>query len=109
MQRKEGKDCPIAFWSRTTTSAKKNYYSSQMELLAVIKAVEHFKQFMYVKIFIIKTDHHPLTSITTKSKPSVRLGRWLSELADYQFKIEHKKGADKKILTYQPAMKLTKL
>ena len=35
-----------------------------------------------------------MTSITTKSKPSVRLGRWLSELADYAFKIEHKKGAD---------------
>ena len=44
---------------------------------------------------MIKTDHHPLTYITTKSKPSVRLGRWLSELADYQFKIEHKKAADK--------------
>ena len=43
---------------------------------------------------MIKTDHHPLTSIATKSKPSVRLGRWLSELADYQFKIEHKKGAE---------------
>ena len=49
---------------------------------------------MYGKEFLIKTDHHPLTSITTKSKPSVRLGRWLSELADYQFKIEHKRGAD---------------
>ena len=43
---------------------------------------------------MIKPDHHPLTSITTKSKPSVRLGRWLSEFADYQFKFEHKKGAE---------------
>ena len=36
---------------------------------------------------LIKTDHHPLLSITTKSKPSVRLGRCLiietSELVDY--------------------------
>ena len=76
------------------TSAEKNYDTSQKELLAVIKSVEHFKQFLYGKEFVIKTDHHPLTSIATKSKPSVRFGRWLSELADYQFKIEHKKGAE---------------
>ena len=43
---------------------------------------------------MIKPDHHPLTSIITKSKPSVRLGRWLSKFADYQFKIEHKKGTE---------------
>ena len=58
------------------------------------KSVEHFRQFLYGKEFLIKTDHHPLTSITTKSTTSVRLGRWLSELADYQVKIEHKRGAD---------------
>ena len=94
LQRIEGKDLPIAFYSRSMTSAEKNYDTSQKELLAVIKSVEHFKQFLYGKEFVIKTDHHPLTSITTKSKPSVRLGRWLSELADYQFRIEHKKGAE---------------
>ena len=93
MQRIEGKDLPIAFFSRAMTSAEKKHDTSQKELLALIKSVEHFKQFLYGKEFVIKTDHHPLTSITTKSKPSVRLGRWLSELADYQFKIEHKKSA----------------
>ena len=94
MQRIEGKYLPIAFYSRSMKSAERNYDTSQKELLAVIKSVEHFKQFLYGKEFVIKTDHHPLTSITTKSKPSVRLGRWLSELADYQFKIEHKKGVE---------------
>ena len=42
----------------------------------------------------VRTGHHPSTSITTKSKPLVRLGRWLSELADNQYKIEHKKGSE---------------
>ena len=94
MQKVDNKDCPIAFFSRSMTNAEKNYDTSQKELLAVVKAVDHFRQFLYSKEFIIKTDHHPLTSITTKAKPSVRLGRWLSELADYAFKIEHKKGVD---------------
>ena len=79
MQRIECKDLPIAFYSRAMTNAEKNYDTSQKELLAVIKSVEHFRQFLYGKEFVIKMDHHPLKSITTKSKPPVRLGRWLSE------------------------------
>ena len=69
------------------TNSERNYDTSQKELLAVVKSLEHFKQFLFGKEFVIKIDHNPLTSITTKSKPSVRLRRWLSELADYQFKI----------------------
>ena len=66
MQRIDDKDCPIAFFSRSMTNAEKNYDTSQKELLAVVKSVDHFRQFLYGKKFIIKTDHHPLTSITTK-------------------------------------------
>ena len=61
IQKIEGKDCPIAFYSRTMTVAEKNYDTSQEELLAIVKAVEHFKQFLYGKEFVIKTDHQPLT------------------------------------------------
>ena len=43
MQRVEGKDCPISFYSRAMTSAEKNYDTSQKELLAIIKAVEHYR------------------------------------------------------------------
>ena len=75
-------------------AAEKNNATSQKELLAILKAMEHFRQFLYGKEFIIKTDHAPLTSIKTNSKPSARIGRWLGDLADYEFKIQHKKGKD---------------
>ena len=76
MQNIESKELPIAFFSRTMTAAEKNYATSQKELLAIVKAVEHFRQFLYGKEFIIKTDHAPLISIKTNSKPSARIGRW---------------------------------
>ena len=44
MQRVEGKDLSIASYSRSMTSAEKNYDTSQKELLAVVKSVEHFRQ-----------------------------------------------------------------
>ena len=68
MQKIEGKDCSIAFYSRTMTVTEKNYDTSQKELLVIVKAVEHFKQFLHGKEFVIKTDHKPLTSIKTKAK-----------------------------------------
>ena len=67
MQKIEGKECPIAFYSRSMTVAEKNYDTSQKELLAIVKAVENFKQFLYGKEFIIKTDHQPLIAIKTKT------------------------------------------
>ena len=94
MQKIDGKECPIALYSRAMTVAEKNYDTSQKELLAIVKSVEHFKQFLYGKVFILKTDHQPLIAIKTKAKPSTRLGRWLNDLADYSFKTEHKKGTD---------------
>ena len=94
MQDIDGKDLPIAFFSRTMNAAEKNYATSQKELLAIVKTVEHFRQFLYRKEFTVKTDHAPLTSIKTNSKPSARIGRWLEDLADYNFKIQHKKGKD---------------
>ena len=68
MQRVDNKDCPIAFYSRSMTNAEKNYDTSQKELLTVVKAEDHFRQFLYGKEFVIKTDHHPLTSNYNKVK-----------------------------------------
>ena len=73
MQKIDGKECPIAFYSRAMTVAEKNYDTSQKELLAIVKSMEHFKQFLYGKEFIIKTDNQPLIAIKTKAKPSIRL------------------------------------
>ena len=76
MQNIDGKEFPIAFYSRTMSQAEKSNATSQKEL-AIVKAVEYFRQFLYRKEFIIKTDHIPLTSIQANSKPQARIGRWL--------------------------------
>ena len=74
--------------------AEKNYDTSQKELLAILKAVEHFRVFLFRTKFKIRTDHFPLTSIKTNTNPSGRLARWLDHLSMYTFEIEHKKGTD---------------
>ena len=56
------------------TVAEKNYDTSQKELLAIVKAVENFKKFLYGKEFVIKTEHQSLTSIKTKAKSGLKDG-----------------------------------
>ena len=56
MQKIEGKECPIAFYSRSMTVAEKNYDTSKKELLAIVKAV-NISNSIYGKEFIIKTNN----------------------------------------------------
>ena len=55
MQNVDGKEFPIAFFSITMNVTEKNYATSKKELLALVKTVENFRQFLYRKEFIIKT------------------------------------------------------
>ena len=59
MQNIDGKEFPVAFYSRTMNQAEKNYATSQKEPLPIVKAVEHFRKCLYRKEFIIKTDNLP--------------------------------------------------
>ena len=82
-QELDGSERPIAYFSRHLNKAEKNYLTSENELLAIVKAVEHFSQFLFGKKFVIRTDHRPLSWIMTTTKPASRLARWLILLSNY--------------------------
>ena len=81
---------PVAFASKTLTSAEHNYANIERELLGVVFGVLHFKHFTFsneVNIMII-TDHKPLVSLLKKSLAacSSRLsftGQWHLTLLNY--------------------------
>jgi len=56
----------IAYFSKSYTSAQRNYATSEKELLGVVMAVEHWKAYLYGRKFIIFTDHQTLTWLLTK-------------------------------------------
>jgi len=77
------------------SSAECNYRIGDKELLGIIKALDiwHIYLHQLPQPFTIITDHHNLQNFTTKALLSRRQARWAQELAQYDFKIVFRPGA----------------
>ena len=92
----EGELQPVAFLSKKMNGAQRNYPVHEWELLAIIEAIKAWRCFLYgaaapIDIF---TDHHSLQWINTQPNLSARQSRWVEQLQDYSFKVQHVKGAE---------------
>ena len=69
---------PNGYYAKHLSKAERNYSASERELLAVVKSIEHFKQFLYGQRFTVVTDHQPLQWLMTVKNPAARLARWIT-------------------------------
>ena len=63
------------FFSQLHVGAQKNYSTTEQEILGVIKAVEHFRQYLISSKFKIRTDHQALIFLLKKEHEKKRLAR----------------------------------
>lgn len=91
-KQESGKLAPIAYYSQATNSAEARYHSFELEMLAVVKAVERFHIFLYGLEFTIVTDCHALVYAVNKAHLNPRFARWTLRLQNYRFKILHRSG-----------------
>ncbi len=65
---RKGEELPVAYFSKRLTAAEKNYSASELEYIAVVKAVDHYAIHLLGQEFTVITDHRALTSSTLKCK-----------------------------------------
>ena len=87
----DGKMHPIAYASRTTQGAEKNYASSELEALAVVWATRHFRHYLYGAKCTVLTDV-ALKSLLATPHPSGRLAHWGLALQELDLDIQHRSG-----------------
>ena len=92
-QRWGGEARPIAYFSKQLLPAQENYSASELECLAVVKAIDHFTIQLLGKPFSLVTDHHALATLPTPNKLNGRMMRWILALQAYNFKVQHRPGS----------------
>ena len=90
--RDDGKDHPIAFFSKALNKAERKWDACEQELYAILSSVKHFRHYLLNTKFKIRTDNKACTYILKKAELSPRLARWAVQLADYDYEIEHTPG-----------------
>ena len=85
---------PIAYYSATFTPTERNYNIYECKLLAVIKALQHWRPHLAWTLhpFMLITDHANLTFWKHPQKVNRCVAQWYRELQDYWFEIKHVPG-----------------
>ena len=92
VQRKGKHYQPIAYFSKHFNKTERSYSTSEREMLSIVLATEHFKQYIFGRDIKIITDHEPLKFLSTADDPSPRLARLQKRLNIYSYVIEYRAG-----------------
>jgi ribonuclease HI len=95
LQKKEdGKKHPIAYYSKTLSAAERNYDVYDLELLAIVNALDHWRPYLAGSPhkIIIYSDHQNLLYWKEPHKISRQVAREVLMLSEYNFEIRHIKG-----------------
>ena len=87
---------PICFSSWVLTNCESKYSINELELLAIVWAVEHFRNYVYGVQFKIISNHKALMSVLKPNRGnktfSSRLTRWVDRLLPFNFEVVHVAG-----------------
>ena len=97
----DGSERPVAFASRTLSSAEKGYAQIEREALAIIFGVRHFHKFLIGRRFTLVTDHKPLVKILGPKQgipalAAASLQKWAVILSAYECNLEYMAGEENK-------------
>jgi hypothetical protein len=93
-QRINDKWHPIAYMSKALSETECNYEIYNKEMLAIMLTLEEWRQYLMgaSEHFEIWTGHQNLQYFRKPQKLNCHQARWITELAEYKFKLEHKLG-----------------
>ena len=86
---REGKELPLAYFSKRLTTAESNYSASEMECLEVVKAVDHYAIHLLGQRFTEVTDHQALVALQESSRLNGHLMRLALALQVHNYDIKY--------------------
>ncbi len=88
---------PCAFFSRRLLPRETKFSATELEALALLETVEHFKMYLAGHDFVAYTDHQALLGVLEGVPSSTKLTRWKLKLAEYAMDVRYIKGINNPI------------
>lgn len=82
----------VEYYSQATKSYEAKYHSYELETLAVVNAIKHFRHYLLGVKFILVTDCNALKATKEKRDLLPRIARWWIYLQDFEFDVIYRKG-----------------
>ena len=94
----EGREKVVAYHGRRLNKHERNYTVTEIELLAAVDSIKHWRPYLWGRAFKLIVDHSALRWLhtmrdTMEGGPASRLMRWILKLSEYRFHVEHKPGS----------------
>ena len=103
-KQKDGNLDPVGFASRHLSDTEKKHAINELELLAVVWELKHFRLYIYGKPIELFLDHQALEPLIKRNRTnktySARLTRWLDRLAHFDINIKHIAGRHLELTYY---------
>ena len=82
----EGREKVVAYHGRRLNKAERNYMVTEIELLAAVDSIKHWRAYLWGRTFKLVVDHVALKWLhtmrdTMEGGPSSRLMRWIIKLS----------------------------
>ena len=91
-QYQDNQERVIAYASHTLNQAQRNYCTTKRELYSVVYFVQHFKQYLLGRRFILRVDHRPLLWLCNFQDASSIFAHWISILGAYEYDLVFRPG-----------------
>ena len=91
-KQKDGSIHPITYSSRQLQRSEKNYGITELETLAIVWSLKHFRPYLYGHHCVLYTDHSACTSLLNSAKPSAKLVRWAMIVQELDVEIRYRPG-----------------
>ncbi|RVW51647.1 Transposon Ty3-I Gag-Pol polyprotein [Vitis vinifera] len=84
----------IAYFSEKLNWATLNYPTYDKELYALVKALEAWQHYLWLKEFVIHTDHESLKYLKGQGKLNRRHAKWVEFIKTFPYVIKYKQGKE---------------
>ena len=88
---------PVAFYSHGLPQMKAPKSAYEIELLAIVMAVQKWKHYLTHRPFMIRSDQMSLKYLWEQKEIPSQYAKWLVKLMGFQFTVEYREGRTNKV------------